>query len=56
LHAVNEDIASGFDEMADLLALSGENPFRIRAYRRAAQVVRALPEELADHRALPGAR
>jgi len=48
LHAVNEDIASGFDEMADLLALSGENPFRIRAYRRAAQVVRALPEELAD--------
>jgi DNA polymerase (family 10) len=42
----NQDIAAGFDEMADLLALSGENPFRIRAYRRAAQVVRGLPREL----------
>lgn len=48
VHAVNEDIAGGFDEMADLLALRSENPFRIRAYRRAAQIVRALPEELAD--------
>lgn len=44
----NEDIAAAFDEMADLLALTGENPFRIRAYRRAAQLVRALPEELYD--------
>jgi len=43
----NEDIALAFDEIADLLALTGENPFRIRAYRRAAQVVRSLPQELA---------
>lgn len=42
----NEDLAEAFDEMADLLALKAENPFRINAYRRAAQVVRALPEEL----------
>jgi DNA polymerase (family X) len=44
----NEDIASAFDEMADLLDIQGENAFRIRAYRRAAQVVRGLPGELAE--------
>ena len=43
----NEDIALAVDEIAELLALTGENPFRIRAYRRAAQVVRSLPQELA---------
>lgn len=42
----NEDLAAAFDEMADLLALQAENPFRINAYRRASQIVRALPEEL----------
>jgi len=46
--AHNEDIASTFDEMGDLLAIQGQNPFRIRAYRRAAQVVRGLPHELAE--------
>lgn len=57
----NEDIAASFDAVADLLALQDANPFRIRAYRRAAQVVRSLPEELAsmveggfDPDALPG--
>ena len=34
--------------MADLLSIQGENAFRIRAYRRAAQIVRALPRELAE--------
>jgi DNA polymerase (family 10) len=43
----NEDVAAAFDEMADLLDIEGENPFRIRAYRRAAQVVRTLPRDLA---------
>lgn len=42
----NEDMAAAFDEMADLLSLKEENPFRINAYRRALQVVRSLPEEL----------
>jgi DNA polymerase (family 10) len=57
----NEDLAAAFDEMADLLALKADNPFRINAYRRASQVVRALPEELQskiatgfDPDALPG--
>ncbi len=44
----NDDIAAAFDEMGDLLAIQGENTFRIRAYRRAAQVVRSLPRQLAD--------
>lgn len=44
----NEEIATLFDEMADLLALQEENPFRIRAYRRAAQVIRGLSRELTE--------
>jgi len=56
----NADIAEAFDEVGDLLAIQGDNPFRIRAYRRAAQVVRSLPRELAEmhdaseYDALPG--
>jgi len=42
----NEEIAAAFEEMADLLAIQGGNPFRIRAYQLAAQVVRGLPREL----------
>ncbi|HKZ72763.1 MAG TPA: DNA polymerase/3'-5' exonuclease PolX [Steroidobacteraceae bacterium] len=55
----NEDVAAAFDEMADLLAIQGDNPFRIRAYRRAAQVLRSLSRDLGelgeqDLDALPG--
>ncbi len=46
--AHNEEVASAFDEMADLLSIRAENVFRIRAYRRAAQIVRGLPRELAE--------
>src|SRR5262245_57919480 len=42
----NEDIAAMFDEMADLLELEDENPFRIRAYRNGARVVRDLGREV----------
>jgi len=44
----NQDIAAIFDEIADLLELKQDNPFRIRAYRRAAQTVRAQARELRD--------
>lgn len=44
----NADVADAFDEIGDLLSIQGENAFRIRAYRRAAQVVRSLPRELAE--------
>jgi DNA polymerase (family 10) len=42
----NEDLAADFEEVADLLSLQQANPFRIRAYRRAAQVVRTQGGEL----------
>ncbi len=54
-HLANEDIARVFEEIGELLAISGENPFRIRAYQRAAQVIRTLPRpcsELGDAKAL----
>ncbi len=43
----NPEVAQIFDEVADLLELEGENPFRIRAYRRAAVTVRDLSEPIA---------
>ena len=57
----NADIAAIFEEIADLLEIQGENPFRIRAYRNAARQVEgmgvALSELVArgeDLTALPG--
>lgn len=56
----NADIAEVFEEIGDLLSFRGENAFRVRAYHRAAQVVRNLPRELAEmegraeYEALPG--
>jgi DNA polymerase (family 10) len=43
----NADIAAAFEEIADLLELGDENPFRIRAYRNAARVVGGLSLDLA---------
>jgi DNA polymerase (family 10) len=44
----NADIASAFDEIADLLEIKGENPFRVRAYRNAARLISDMAEELRD--------
>lgn len=44
----NPDIARLFDEVADLLEIQSENPFRVRAYRNAARIVRDYPRPLAD--------
>ena len=43
----NADIARAFDEIADLLELRDENPFRVRAYRNAARVVGELTLDIA---------
>lgn len=40
----NAEIAGVFNEIADLLEIKGENPFRIRSYRNAALVVEGWPE------------
>jgi DNA polymerase (family X) len=46
--AHNTEIADALDQVADLLELEQENPFRIRAYRNAARVVRGLGTEVAS--------
>jgi predicted flap endonuclease-1-like 5' DNA nuclease len=40
----NEDIAGRLEEVADLLEAQNANAFRVRAYRQAAETLRALPE------------
>ena len=43
----NADIAAIFTEIADLLEIRDDNPFRIRAYRNAARIVSGYGRELA---------
>ncbi|MBI4690219.1 MAG: DNA polymerase/3'-5' exonuclease PolX [Nitrospirae bacterium] len=43
----NQEIAGIFSAIADLLEIKGENPFRIRAYRRAAQNIEGLAKDVA---------
>ncbi|MEX2270881.1 MAG: PHP domain-containing protein [Vicinamibacterales bacterium] len=55
----NLAIARLLSETADLLELGQENPFKVRAYRNAAQLVATLPSTIASmtpdqRRALPG--
>ncbi len=45
---VNAEIASQLDKVADLLDIEGANPFRVRAYRRAARLVGELPRNVTD--------
>jgi len=42
----NAEIAAMFDQTADLLEIKGDNPFRVRAYRRAARTVEGLPQSV----------
>ncbi|MGD9109238.1 MAG: DNA polymerase III, partial [Gammaproteobacteria bacterium] len=44
----NADIAAQFNELADLLEVKDENPFRVRAYRNAARLIKNLSHEVAD--------
>ena len=58
---VNADISEQLNKVADLLDIEGANPFRIRAYRKAARVISELPRSIVqmldageDLDALPG--
>lgn len=42
----NQEIAKIFERMADILEFLGENPYRIRAYRRVANLITELPEDV----------
>src|SRR5690606_34487835 len=44
----NEQLAVVLRQFADLLAIKGENPFRINAFQRAAEVIDHLREPVAD--------
>jgi len=44
----NADIAAIFEEIAELLEIQNENPFRIRAYRNAARQVEGMGVPVAD--------
>ncbi|HNP80346.1 MAG TPA: DNA polymerase/3'-5' exonuclease PolX [Nitrospira sp.] len=44
----NAEVATAFEEMADLLEIEGANPFRVRAYRFAARTLRDLPAEVGE--------
>jgi DNA polymerase (family 10) len=50
----NADIATIFDEVADLLEISGASFFRVRAYRNASRVIRDLSRSLASMTSEPG--
>lgn len=57
----NAEIARLFEQVADLLAIQQANPFRVRAYRNAARILRGLPQAVhqmvtrgEDLSALPG--
>ena len=44
----NAEIAAAFEEIADILDLKGDNPFKIRAYRRAAQLIGGFEKPMAE--------
>ena len=44
----NQEIAKIFNDIADLLEIKGENPFRIRAYRRAALNIESFTKNVAE--------
>ncbi|MFH1406539.1 MAG: DNA polymerase/3'-5' exonuclease PolX [Candidatus Omnitrophota bacterium] len=44
----NAEVGRIFNEIADFLEIKGDNPFRIRAYRKAAANIEAAPEPIED--------
>jgi len=44
----NKSIATILYETADLLEIDGQDSFRVRSYRNAAQAIEALPQQVAD--------
>jgi len=44
----NQAVAEIFNDIADILEIKGDNPFRIRAYRRAAQNIDSFARDVAE--------
>jgi DNA polymerase (family 10) len=51
----NQGIAAAFARLANLMELRGDNPFKIRSYRNAAEVIEDLTTPLAELAAQGGA-
>jgi len=48
MSVINKRIADIFDEIADLLEIEADNPFRIRAYRNGARFLRGLGRDVSE--------
>lgn len=46
--SLNSRVSARLDEMADLLEHQGANPFRVQAYRRAAETINKLDDDVED--------
>ncbi len=44
----NVEIARIFSEIADILEIKEENPFKVRAYRKVTQLLESLPQEIEE--------
>ncbi|MBW2029071.1 MAG: DNA polymerase/3'-5' exonuclease PolX [Deltaproteobacteria bacterium] len=44
----NQEIAKVLDHIAKILSIKGENPFKVRAYSKASQVIGSLPYQLSS--------
>lgn len=42
----NKEISDIFNQVADLMEIKGENPFRVRAYREAARLIDGMSEQM----------
>jgi len=51
----NEDIARRFNRMASLMEVRGEDPFRLRSYRMAAEAIETWPTPMQEIAAADGA-
>ena len=47
-NSINQSVAGKLRELADLLELQNANPFRVSAYRRAADTIAAYPRDLGN--------
>jgi DNA polymerase (family 10) len=60
MNNVNQDLAALFASMAGVLASRAENPYKVKAYQRAADSLRNLQEEVGGYaergelRTIPG--
>lgn len=48
MSVTNAEIAALFEELADIMELAGENYFKVKAYRNAAEAIRRQPGDLSQ--------